>query len=553
MLKVKRYPGERLPIFQVSTKEELGLYAALHFLKWVSSHPPGLIALATGRTPRSFWKALHTFKQNPKQLIEHQLPENIWAKVQQLSLVQLDEYVSLSPSDPRSFREEILCTHLPCLSIPKERCLLISSDQWKASPQSYAKEYEEQIRQRGDIQYFLGGLGPDGHVAFNFPGSPFRSLSREVLFNKSSAAYAARTFGGIDEASKQKLFTVGLHTLRRAKSCHHLFLVDSRIKQEALAKATLCAPSPRAPLSAWQSCKHTTILATDTACQKLPHRKKEAKTSPQQILQALRPLTTKKILHTAPHHDDLFLAYFPWIKQLASQKTSQTILYFMPGYRGVTDKYCEKVRQQLPASSQNELKTSIREREACQAWKHGSKRPPSLIHLRASCYEQTTPKALAEDKNKFKNALLKHRPDSLSFALDPQVDAPTSHWQCLEIVYHTLKELPAPLPTLLAYRNVWSQMPIEKADLILCFSGAQLRKMQTFFPQVFPSQEPALFPSPLAPDSFGHLAVHHLKEQYQQVCDFIGKEKLPKTTRGCAFIWRPTLSDLHAYLQRGDF
>lgn len=79
--------------------------------------------------------------------------------------------------------------------------------------QQFCNEYEEKIREMGGIGFFLGGIGPDGHIAFNQEGCDHNCMTRLVDFNYPSAAAAANDLGGIENARGRAAMTIGLATI----------------------------------------------------------------------------------------------------------------------------------------------------------------------------------------------------------------------------------------------------------------------------------------------------------------------------------------------------
>lgn len=79
--------------------------------------------------------------------------------------------------------------------------------------QAFCDDVEQRIRSIGGIGFFLGGIGPDGHVAFNQEGADHSSTTRLVNFNYPTAAAAAGDLGGIEIARGKAAMTIGLGTI----------------------------------------------------------------------------------------------------------------------------------------------------------------------------------------------------------------------------------------------------------------------------------------------------------------------------------------------------
>ena len=78
---------------------------------------------------------------------------------------------------------------------------------------SFCSEYERKIRKLGGIGFFLGGIGPDGHVAFNISGSDHFATTRLCDLNYPSRAAASSDLGGIEVSNARKVITIGLATI----------------------------------------------------------------------------------------------------------------------------------------------------------------------------------------------------------------------------------------------------------------------------------------------------------------------------------------------------
>ncbi|HAS57059.1 MAG TPA: glucosamine-6-phosphate isomerase, partial [Algoriphagus sp.] len=72
---------------------------------------------------------------------------------------------------------------------------------------------EQRIRDLGGIGFFLGGIGPDGHIAFNTRGSHIYSVTRLTETNFETQAVAAGDLGGIEVSANRLVITIGLDTI----------------------------------------------------------------------------------------------------------------------------------------------------------------------------------------------------------------------------------------------------------------------------------------------------------------------------------------------------
>ncbi|HIF83809.1 MAG TPA: glucosamine-6-phosphate isomerase, partial [Candidatus Marinimicrobia bacterium] len=221
----------KIPYILVDNFPDLGFLTSLRFLEWVSKNPEGVISLPTGKTPEYFIKWTHHFLSNwdDKDLVylrkENGLDIDQKPDLSRLKFVQIDEFYPMDPSQHNSFFNYVNNFYLSGFGISRENALLINcaeiplvdAKQWKdifpnstidltlryRDPKSelekvqqssiylidqWCTEYEEKIRNMGGIGFFLGGIGPDGHIAFNVRGSDHNSTTRLMETNFETQA-----------------------------------------------------------------------------------------------------------------------------------------------------------------------------------------------------------------------------------------------------------------------------------------------------------------------------------------------------------------------------
>jgi glucosamine-6-phosphate deaminase len=134
-------------------------------------------------------------------------------------------------------------------------------------PQKECKAYEEAIKAAGGIELFLGGIGNDGHIAFNEPGSSLNSRTRVMSLTADTRAVNARFFGGdIDKVPTQAL-TVGIGTVMDAREV--VIIVSGRQKARALQASVEGAVSHWCPLSCLQMHPQAIIACDEDAAEEL--------------------------------------------------------------------------------------------------------------------------------------------------------------------------------------------------------------------------------------------------------------------------------------------
>lgn len=170
------------------------------------------------------------------ELVRRQREEGLDLSV--LRSFNLDEYVGLDARDPRSFAS-YMAQHLvgPADLDPRQVCLP-DGIVGRQDPAAVAAAYEEQIADAGGLQLQLLGLGRNGHIGFNEPGSAGDSRTRLVELAPATRQDAAASFDGLENVPRQAL-TVGIGTILQAERLR--VLAFGAAKAAAVA-ATLGGP-----------------------------------------------------------------------------------------------------------------------------------------------------------------------------------------------------------------------------------------------------------------------------------------------------------------------
>ena len=174
----------------------------------------------------------------------------------------LDEYVGLPAGHPQTYRETIFRELTDALGIARER--VASPD--ATDPEHAGPRYEDAIRAAGGVDLQVLGIGGDGHLAFNEPGSSLASATRIKTLTERTRRDNARFFGSVDEVPRHVL-TQGLGTILRAR---HLLLVAAGAgKAEAVAAAVEGPVTASCPASVLQLHPHATVLLDEAAASRL--------------------------------------------------------------------------------------------------------------------------------------------------------------------------------------------------------------------------------------------------------------------------------------------
>ena len=377
----------------------LGQLTALRFIEWVSLNPGGVVALPTGKTPEFFIKWLEYYRDN----WERESREGLIGKLgigkpdfSSLHFFQLDEFFPIKPEHERSFRYFVKKYYIDILGFDPAKTHLINTwflneeeqqlldgaknmgeiftdgivdlslrTRTAQSKQEELKQrairlfdekcmrYESKIRSLGGIGFFLGGIGPDGHIAFNVRGSSPFSHTRLTKLNYESQAAAAGDLGGISAVRRKAVVTMGLETITYNPQCVAVIIAAGQSKAKMVAGSVLGEPTQQYPATCLQKLPAARFFITRASAVELPAIKsKQPTVTPDDVKAKIeRGLQMPKdavILHTSPHHDDVELAYFPYLHHLVRSKSLQNYFaYCTSGYTSVTSDYLMSVYRDL--------------------------------------------------------------------------------------------------------------------------------------------------------------------------------------------------------------
>lgn len=369
----------RIPYIIVDNFPELGLLTALRFLEWVSENPDGVISLPTGKTPEHFiyWT---------KRLLETEEFKDLYLK--DLTFVQMDDFYPIDPNQGNSFNYYVNEYYIKGLGLDKSKALLINPpliDPEKQDPEgevrvdNWCMAYEDKIRALGGIGFFLGGIGPDGHIAFNIRGSDHYSTTRLSTTNYETQAAAAGDLGGIEISGKKKVITIGLGTITFNPDCVAIIFAAGDTKAPMVRDGIENPPDAKYPATALQKLSNARFYLTTGAAslltdvrnkyydealpsigksirglleycqvnnvyahkiegtrQKAQGTGKDGKEGSLKVLSSdrlpasvpevleevrsrlatgLKPTRNQVILHTGPHHDDIMLGLMPVVNR----------------------------------------------------------------------------------------------------------------------------------------------------------------------------------------------------------------------------------------------
>lgn len=234
---------------------EVNQRAAALLAEFISQSPAAVLGLATGGTMDGIYDVLvPRLRASGRDL-------------SRLTTFNLDEYWSLPPSHPASYRSYMEARLFRPLRLDPARTHLPHGD--APDPAAEALRYERAIRQAGGIDFQLLGLGRNGHIGFNEPTSSLASRTRIKTLTRSTRD-ANRSYFASLEAVPRHAITMGIGTILEARRC--LLVATGRAKAHAV-RAMIEGPLAAAcPASALQLHRHATIMLDSEAAAELELR-----------------------------------------------------------------------------------------------------------------------------------------------------------------------------------------------------------------------------------------------------------------------------------------
>jgi glucosamine-6-phosphate deaminase len=236
----------------VDSKKAAGELVAAEIARLVRATPDAVLGLATGSTPMPVYEALPAALEG--------------ADVSQVRGFALDEYVGIAPGHPESYRSVISREVVQPLGLDPARVRV--PDGSLDGIEHAGDDYERAILDAGGVDLQILGIGTDGHIGFNEPGSSFASLTRVKTLTEQTREDNARFFDSIDDVPRHCI-TQGLGTILRAR--HLVLLAFGEGKADAVAAAVEGPLTASLPGSAVQLHPHTTVVVDEAAASRLAH------------------------------------------------------------------------------------------------------------------------------------------------------------------------------------------------------------------------------------------------------------------------------------------
>ncbi len=208
---------------------------------------PYVLGLPTGSSPIGTYQQLVELHRQGKVSFKNVVTFN------------MDEYVGLPEDHPHSYHYFMWHHLFSHVDIFPENVHILNGN--AADLEEECDSYEERIRKAGGIDLFLGGIGPDGHIAFNEPGSSLSSRTRIKTLTYDTRVANSRFFGGDVTKVPKTALTVGVATVMDAREV--LIIVNGITKSRALQKAVEEGVNHMWTVSMLQLHRHGIIVCDD--------------------------------------------------------------------------------------------------------------------------------------------------------------------------------------------------------------------------------------------------------------------------------------------------
>ena len=210
----------------LDTYDAVSEWSAKYIRKRIRDFNPGpgklfTLGLPTGSTPLGTYKKLIQFHQEGSLSFKF------------VKTFNMDEYVNLPRDHPESYHSFMFNNFFKHIDINPENVHILDGNAPDLVKE--CEKFEEEIQQAGGIELFVGGIGPDGHIAFNEPGSSLASKTRVKTLATETIIANARFFDNDLTKVPTEALTVGVGTVMEAREV--MILITGAHKAYALHKA----------------------------------------------------------------------------------------------------------------------------------------------------------------------------------------------------------------------------------------------------------------------------------------------------------------------------
>lgn len=238
--------------------ESMSKWAAAYVVRKIRQFNPGpespfVLGLPTGSSPVGMYRELIRMHQEGLVSFKHVVTFN------------MDEYVGLEETHPQSYHYFMWEHFFSHIDISKEQVHILNG--MAEDLDRECKNYETSIREAGGIDLFLGGIGTDGHIAFNEPGSSLSSRTRIKTLTKDTKEANSRFFDGNVHQVPDRALTVGVGTIMDASEI--LLLASGHNKARALEQSIQQGVNHMCTVSCLQLHPHAIIVSDEEATYEL--------------------------------------------------------------------------------------------------------------------------------------------------------------------------------------------------------------------------------------------------------------------------------------------
>lgn len=239
-------------------KELLAKWAARHVADRINNarptaDKPFVLGLPTGSTPLGMYHELIEMNKAGKVSFEHVVTFN------------MDEYIGIPKEHEQSYYTFMWSNFFSHINIKKENTNILNGN--APDLQAECERYEEKIKSYGGIDLFIGGIGEDGHIAFNEPGSSLSSRTRIKTLTSDTIEVNSRFFDNDINLVPKTALTVGVGTIMDAKEV--MILANGQKKATALKQGVEGGIRQMWTISALQLHPHGIIVCDEAACGEL--------------------------------------------------------------------------------------------------------------------------------------------------------------------------------------------------------------------------------------------------------------------------------------------
>lgn len=236
----------------------LSNWAAEHVISRINTFNPTsehkfVLGLPTGSSPIGMYRALAKACKEGRVTFKNVITFN------------MDEYVGLPEDHPESYHSFMSTNFFNHIDCPQENIHILNGN--AEDLEAECEHYEQMIKEAGGIDLFIGGIGPDGHIAFNEPGSSLVSRTRVKTLTTDTIVANSRFFDNDIHKVPKLALTVGVGTVMDAREV--MILVNGHNKTRALQAAVEGPVTQMWTISALQLHRHGIIVCDEAATEEL--------------------------------------------------------------------------------------------------------------------------------------------------------------------------------------------------------------------------------------------------------------------------------------------